>query len=162
MMRQKNRTYEQASKHIQENLKKHLEKNENLDVSDSDEESDDDTDKLQRIIDGYSNSSGGKLDSDFVKNVVVGLKNVLTSTSCLICISSVKKTDAIWSCDNCYNTFHINCIQKWAKARTLKRRILTSKLYKYEIVSVLLVLFLTPVLTSCYYQKSISSLIVLG
>ena len=122
MLRQQSRTYEQASKHIQDNLKKHLEKNDNLDVSDSDEESDDDNEKLQRLIDGYSNSSGGgDLDSDFVKNVVAGLKNVLTSTSCLICISSVKKNDAIWSCENCYNSFHINCIQKWAKARTLNQ-----------------------------------------
>ncbi|XP_051895842.1 NF-X1-type zinc finger protein NFXL1 [Pristis pectinata] len=35
--------------------------------------------------------------------------------TCLICIASVKRNQAIWSCFRCYCIFHIPCIQKWAK-----------------------------------------------
>ena len=116
------RTYEQASKAIQDNLKRHLENNDNLSLSDSDEESEDNTEQIQRLIDGYTRSNSSALDKDFLKNVVDGLKNVL-NTSCLICISSVKKNDAIWSCSNCFNSFHINCIQKWAKDSIYQQRV---------------------------------------
>ncbi|XP_046470529.1 NF-X1-type zinc finger protein NFXL1 isoform X1 [Neodiprion pinetum] len=34
---------------------------------------------------------------------------------CLICISSVKKTDAIWSCTMCYSFMHLPCIQHWIR-----------------------------------------------
>ena len=116
------RTYEQASKAIQDNLKRHLENNDNLSLSDSDEESEDNTEQIQRLIDGYTRSNSSALDKDFLKNVVDGLKNVL-NTSCLICISSVKKNDAIWSCSNCFNSFHINCIQKWAKDSIYQQKV---------------------------------------
>ncbi|MBN3315137.1 NFXL1 protein, partial [Atractosteus spatula] len=35
--------------------------------------------------------------------------------TCLICIASVKRNQAIWSCSGCYCIFHMPCIQKWAK-----------------------------------------------
>ncbi|XP_017781549.1 PREDICTED: NF-X1-type zinc finger protein NFXL1 [Nicrophorus vespilloides] len=35
--------------------------------------------------------------------------------TCLICISSIKRTDAIWSCEKCYCFFHLMCIQRWSK-----------------------------------------------
>ncbi|XP_014353942.2 NF-X1-type zinc finger protein NFXL1 [Latimeria chalumnae] len=35
--------------------------------------------------------------------------------TCLICIASVKRNQAIWSCSGCFCIFHIPCIQKWAK-----------------------------------------------
>ncbi|RXN08498.1 NF-X1-type zinc finger NFXL1 [Labeo rohita] len=35
--------------------------------------------------------------------------------TCLICIASVRRTQAVWSCGACYCIFHITCIQKWAK-----------------------------------------------
>nr|XP_046185217.1 NF-X1-type zinc finger protein NFXL1-like [Oncorhynchus gorbuscha] len=35
--------------------------------------------------------------------------------TCLICIASVKRTQAVWSCAGCFCLFHIPCIQKWAK-----------------------------------------------
>lgn len=36
-------------------------------------------------------------------------------SSCLICISSIKKQDAIWTCGSCYCSFHMSCIQRWGK-----------------------------------------------
>ncbi|XP_028973610.1 NF-X1-type zinc finger protein NFXL1 [Esox lucius] len=35
--------------------------------------------------------------------------------TCLICIASVKRNQAVWSCSGCFSLFHIPCIQKWAK-----------------------------------------------
>ena len=33
---------------------------------------------------------------------------------CLICISGVKKADAVWTCQaSCFSMFHLVCIQKW-------------------------------------------------
>ncbi|XP_076402537.1 NF-X1-type zinc finger protein NFXL1 isoform X2 [Peromyscus maniculatus bairdii] len=35
--------------------------------------------------------------------------------TCLICIASVKRNQAVWSCSGCFCIFHMPCIQKWAK-----------------------------------------------
>lgn len=38
-----------------------------------------------------------------------------SSGSCLICISDVKRKDAIWNCGECYCVFHMQCIQRWSR-----------------------------------------------
>jgi len=43
------------------------------------------------------------------------VRNALQSSTCLICISSVRRTEATWSCSTCYSGFHLVCIQRWAK-----------------------------------------------
>lgn len=43
------------------------------------------------------------------------LKKALDSKSCLICLCSIKKNEAVWSCRLCYTLFHLMCIQQWAK-----------------------------------------------
>ncbi|XP_066488135.1 NF-X1-type zinc finger protein NFXL1 [Tiliqua scincoides] len=35
--------------------------------------------------------------------------------TCLICIASIKRNQAVWSCSGCFCIFHLPCIQKWAK-----------------------------------------------
>ena len=115
MLKANGRTYQQVSQAIQDNLKRHLEKNENLNLSDSDDDSGDESEKISKLLTGYTSAGSGKLETDFVRGVVDNLKNVLSSSSCLICICSIKKTESIWSCDNCFNSFHLNCVQKWAK-----------------------------------------------
>ena len=37
------------------------------------------------------------------------------ASSCLICISGIKKNDEVWNCQSCFDTFHLSCIQRWAK-----------------------------------------------
>ncbi|XP_075243128.1 NF-X1-type zinc finger protein NFXL1-like isoform X1 [Convolutriloba macropyga] len=37
------------------------------------------------------------------------------SVSCLICISSVKRSQPVWSCVRCCCMYHLQCIQKWAR-----------------------------------------------
>lgn len=34
--------------------------------------------------------------------------------TCLICIGSIKRSDALWTCRYCYCFFHLNCIKRWA------------------------------------------------
>ena len=35
--------------------------------------------------------------------------------SCLICLSTVRRVDAVWNCDQCGCMFHLVCVQQWAK-----------------------------------------------
>ncbi len=42
-------------------------------------------------------------------------------SSCLICLSGVRRTQAVWSCKLCYRIFHLVCIQQWAKDSILLR-----------------------------------------
>lgn len=44
------------------------------------------------------------------------LENTLYSgtLTCLICIGSIRRTNAVWSCQHCYCCFHLNCICRWA------------------------------------------------
>eukprot|EP00092_Neocalanus_flemingeri_P035973 GFUD01039167.1.p1 GENE.GFUD01039167.1~~GFUD01039167.1.p1 ORF type:complete len:854 (+),score=216.27 GFUD01039167.1:347-2908(+) len=109
------RSFKEASKAIQENLKKHLENQEEGLFSDSDDGSDEGDgteDLLSRLLEGYG---GRGPQNELVSDAKELLKNAIRSSVCLICISSVKRADPIWSCDTCYTSFHINCIQRWAK-----------------------------------------------
>ncbi|KAJ8891237.1 hypothetical protein PR048_010752 [Dryococelus australis] len=47
---------------------------------------------------------------------------VSSAATCLICIASVKRTDAIWNCEECYSFFHLTCIQRWAKDSIVHQR----------------------------------------
>ena len=118
MLKNGNRSYQEASRTIQNNLQKHIE-SDKFQWSDSDEEvsEEDNTEQLHRLVQGYKNTTakGSAEEKEFVKSVLDGIKNALCTSSCLICISSVKKNDAIWNCQNCYNSFHLDCIKKWAK-----------------------------------------------
>ncbi|XP_014226948.1 protein shuttle craft-like [Trichogramma pretiosum] len=35
---------------------------------------------------------------------------------CLVCCDSIRQTDYVWSCYNCYHVLHLKCVQKWAKS----------------------------------------------
>lgn len=39
----------------------------------------------------------------------------LCNNSCLICLSGIKRIQAVWNCSLCYTSFHLVCIQHWAK-----------------------------------------------
>ena len=53
--------------------------------------------------------------SAFSSKEIRGNEGTVTTSSCLICISGIKRNDAIWNCLSCYDTFHLPCIQRWAK-----------------------------------------------
>jgi len=67
---------------------------------------------LSRLLSSYG---GRGSEPELLNEAKELMKNAIQSSVCLICISSVKRADAIWSCDTCYTSFHINCIQRWAK-----------------------------------------------
>jgi hypothetical protein len=54
--------------------------------------------------------------------LVASLKRGTGPTSCLICISGIKKSDPIWSCGSCYCSFHLNCIQRWGKDNIFQQK----------------------------------------
>ncbi|XP_037397326.1 NF-X1-type zinc finger protein NFXL1 [Pygocentrus nattereri] len=70
---------------------------------------------LQSTLTAYTNHMGG--DVSELERTRRCLNEVFQSgaITCLICIASVKRTQAVWSCVGCYCIFHIPCIQKWAK-----------------------------------------------
>lgn len=35
---------------------------------------------------------------------------------CMVCCEVVRIVAPVWSCQNCYHVFHLNCIKKWARS----------------------------------------------
>ncbi|XP_055333654.1 NF-X1-type zinc finger protein NFXL1-like [Paramacrobiotus metropolitanus] len=68
----------------------------------------------QYNVDGRYGGNGGAGDSIDVRRILGNASSVSAST-CLVCISSLKRTDPLWNCENCASSFHLGCIQKWAK-----------------------------------------------
>uniref|UniRef100_A0A8B9J9T0 Nuclear transcription factor, X-box binding-like 1 n=1 Tax=Astyanax mexicanus TaxID=7994 RepID=A0A8B9J9T0_ASTMX len=70
---------------------------------------------LESTLTTYTNQTGG--DVSELERTRQYLNEAFQSgaITCLICIASVKRTQAVWSCVGCYCIFHIPCIQKWAK-----------------------------------------------
>lgn len=111
------RSFLEASKEIQDNLQKHLDQlaGDGATISDDEEEEEEVADDLlEKVLSGYS---GGDAAS-----ARAALRTALQPLSCLICIEPVRKVEAIWSCGTCYVSFHIVCIQKWAKDSLFQQR----------------------------------------
>eukprot|EP00871_Galdieria_phlegrea_P001853 jgi/Galph1/2669/GphlegSOOS_G1369.1 len=36
---------------------------------------------------------------------------------CMVCFEYIKRSKAVWSCDNCFAVFHLFCVRKWSKSR---------------------------------------------
>ena len=112
----KPRKFEEACAEIQANVKKNLVRlaEEAGDVSSSSDEdgNENDLDIISSVLNLYDRKSGAEL-----AKTEQALRDSLKTgaTVCLICISSVKKSDPIWSCSKCYCSLHLPCIQRWAK-----------------------------------------------
>lgn len=99
--------FEEAQLEHLQAAKKHIENYES-----SSEEEDLDSDALLKtVFKGYDG------DRAQLRKTQEFLENIFQSgaATCLICIATVKRSDYIWSCDNCYSFFHLNCLQRWAK-----------------------------------------------
>jgi NF-X1-type zinc finger protein NFXL1 len=119
------RTFLEASREIQDNLQKHLAKYDQQldgDEIDTDEEGEEEEEVAEelvvKVLAGYSSSGDAALGA----SARAALRSALQSLACLICIETVKKTEAIWSCGTCHVSFHIACIQKWAKDSIFQQR----------------------------------------
>ena len=119
-VQQTSRTFEEASAKIQQSLQQHLERQDHGDLTDSDTgESSDDGDRdelLDRFLTGYGPVGENKEEAKQF------LANAIHTIDCLICISSVKKNDPIWSCATCFVSFHISCVQRWAKDTIFQKK----------------------------------------
>ncbi|XP_063701227.1 NF-X1-type zinc finger protein NFXL1-like [Culicoides brevitarsis] len=83
------------------------------------ESSDDEEPIEQKVFDGVFRN----LDNNSYKESIESLTNAfLCGSVCLICISKIKRADRIWSCTNCYNFFHLNCIQRWGNDSVLQKK----------------------------------------
>ena len=111
----KTRNFEQASQHIRENLTRHLSKYDNALEGGSDSEESGEEDGLSDKILEELLSSYRTTDKQFLGSARQLLKTALQSTSCLICIESLRKNDRIWTCQTCYASLHLNCVAKWSK-----------------------------------------------
>lgn len=104
-------------------IKQSLENNEYLSSS---EEEDLDNDALDNIMGKVLNSykkTGG--DNEHLGKTSKYLNDAFNSDSavCLICIASIRRSDAIWSCKGCYCFFHLMCIQRWGRDNIAQKRI---------------------------------------
>lgn len=112
--------FEEVSSKHQHSIRQHLGgRIQYPDQEESSEEEDEDDigdNILTSVFDAYSTTfeSG---DSGEVNKAQEYLLHSFRSGSsaCLICIETIKKTDAIWNCGGCFAMFHIQCIQKWVK-----------------------------------------------
>ena len=100
---------------FQANLKRHLENANFDDFQTSEEESSEEQEPLEdsnEIIEKVFNAYNYKDQDSRTKEALL---QSISPGSCLICISDVKRKDAIWSCESCHCSFHMNCIQRWAQ-----------------------------------------------
>ncbi|KAM7357795.1 NF-X1-type zinc finger protein NFXL1 [Cochliomyia hominivorax] len=83
-------------------------------VSSSEDEDELDEKTILKSI--YQHYGTRKEDEHLLAKTAGFLENVLQSgaATCLICIGSIKRSNAIWSCKFCYCFFHLNCIRRWS------------------------------------------------
>ncbi|KAK6628816.1 hypothetical protein RUM43_002632 [Polyplax serrata] len=97
---------------LQAAVQKHLEEQDY--ESSSDEEALESESILNSVFQNYgqfvSNASGIEKTQQFLENTFQS-----GAAICLICIGSVKRSDPVWNCLECYGYFHLVCIQMWAR-----------------------------------------------
>ncbi|XP_006019090.1 NF-X1-type zinc finger protein NFXL1 [Alligator sinensis] len=88
--------------------------------SEDDDDEDDDIDGkhgqiLAKTFTTYTNQTDG--DASELERTRQYVNEAFQSgaMTCLICIASIKRNQAVWSCFGCFCIFHLPCIQKWAK-----------------------------------------------
>jgi len=47
--------------------------------------------------------------------------------TCLVCISSIKRTQKVWNCSKCYACFHLECIRNWILQGIAKKTMLSDE-----------------------------------
>ncbi|KAK9887146.1 hypothetical protein WA026_020593 [Henosepilachna vigintioctopunctata] len=102
--------FKDAQKKLQASVQKHIKEYE----SSSEEEDVSTSIVIEKIIANYTSTGS---PNEKLTRTELYLKDTLSpgATTCLICISKVKRDDQVWSCGSCYCFFHLMCIQRWSK-----------------------------------------------
>jgi NF-X1-type zinc finger protein NFXL1 len=81
---------------------------------------------MMKTLNGYYSELGGV---EWAPSIAFRVN--LRDNSCLICLSGVKRHQAVWNCALCYTPFHLFCIQHWAKdgIESSKNSILSEALF---------------------------------
>lgn len=105
------RRYRDAAAKLQQNVQKHLK--EMKELSSSEDEEPYEAGVLDGVFQSYWRGGG---DTQLLNRTKHLLEEAISgrNITCLICIGSIKRANAIWNCDHCYSYFHLTCIQKWA------------------------------------------------
>lgn len=105
------RRYQDAAARLQQNVEQHLRELKEYSSSEEDEPVDESV--LETVLQSYHRGGG---DTQLLHRTKYLLEETITSRNitCLICIGTVKRADAIWNCRDCYSYFHLLCIQKWS------------------------------------------------
>ncbi|XP_015119941.1 NF-X1-type zinc finger protein NFXL1 [Diachasma alloeum] len=107
------RKFKRAQAQNQASIERHL--NGNVLESSSDEENESSHQSLQQAV--SKTLSSYEFEGGDTEKTLSYLTDLFQSGGavCLICISSVKKSDPIWSCSTCYSFLHLTCIQHWIR-----------------------------------------------
>ncbi|XP_054277093.1 NF-X1-type zinc finger protein NFXL1-like [Macrosteles quadrilineatus] len=103
--------FKKAKMHMQQAVDKH--KSTGYESS-SEEEDLECNNILGSVLKSYASLGGTNEDLGRTQNF---LEDAFQSGAaiCLVCIATVRRNDSIWSCNNCWGFFHLQCIQRWAK-----------------------------------------------
>lgn len=82
-----------------------------MDNSSSESDSEESREVVVETLKGYWSELGG-IEETYANFLQV---SVYDDKSCLICLSRIKRVQAVWNCALCYTSFHLVCIQHWAK-----------------------------------------------
>ncbi|XP_055611360.1 NF-X1-type zinc finger protein NFXL1 [Uranotaenia lowii] len=116
-LKQSEQRFKQAHQKNVESARKYTQQYESSDEEDGSESASQEI--LGNILKNYNGLGGdvGKT-SEYLQHLLES-----RSAVCLICIGTVKRADAIWSCGSCYTFFHLMCIQRWANDSISLKRI---------------------------------------
>ncbi|KAK3884596.1 hypothetical protein Pcinc_011152 [Petrolisthes cinctipes] len=108
------RRFEAACREIQAGVDRYM-ANHTVQVDGSDDDNDNEEELqeesiMERVYGGYSGGTTEDRTQQYLQDAFRS-----GTIICLICIESVKRMHPIWNCGECYSSFHLHCIQKWAK-----------------------------------------------
>ncbi|XP_015745022.2 NF-X1-type zinc finger protein NFXL1-like [Python bivittatus] len=115
--------FDEIKKANQAAVKRLIENQFSSSSEDDDDDGDDDDEEIEgkhgqilaKTFTKYTNQTDG--DASELERTKQYMNDAFQSgaLTCLICIASIKRNQAVWSCSGCFCIFHMPCIQKWAK-----------------------------------------------
>lgn len=105
------RKFAAACKEIQESVERYIASHQFEDSEDDEDEEDLEEDSiLEHVYGAYGREKDQSCTQQYLQEAFK-----TGALICLICIDNIKRTDSIWNCEECHCSFHVNCVQKWAK-----------------------------------------------